>query len=116
MAPSKQNQRMRANGSRGAVFISSIQLRSCAVSGGVSAALTRPEGVAFWVLGAGVVVSAGSSGKRRRLVWYAAPGFVLLIHLVWRIVYYGVPLPNTYYAKMGGATAAAPARPAGCGC
>lgn len=71
----------------------------------VAAALTRPEGIAFWILGAGVVVSSGITGKLRRLGWYAAPGFLLLFHFAWRIAYYGVPLPNTYYAKTGGGVA-----------
>jgi arabinofuranosyltransferase len=71
----------------------------------VAAALTRPEGLAFWVLGALVVASERTDGKLRRLGSYAAPGLLLLLHLAWRIAYYGVPLPNTYYAKTGGGSA-----------
>jgi len=71
----------------------------------VAAALTRPEGIAFWVLGAAVVASSGSTGRLRRLCAYAAPGAALLVHFVWRLAYYGVPWPNTYYAKTGGGSA-----------
>ena len=72
----------------------------------VAAALTRPEGLAFWVLGAFVVVvSSANAGRLRRLGLYAAPGLLLLLQFVWRIAYYGVPLPNTYYAKTGGGSA-----------
>lgn len=59
-----------------------------------AAALTRPEGLAFWLAGALV--------RPRLLRVYAAPGLALTLHLGWRLFYYGAPLPNTYYAKTGG--------------
>lgn len=58
------------------------------------AALTRPEGLLFWLLAAVPLW--------RRLAVYAAPGLVLAGHFAWRLAYYGVPWPNTYYAKTGG--------------
>jgi arabinofuranosyltransferase len=71
----------------------------------VAAALTRPEGLAPWILGAVVVASGESTGRLQRLGRYAAPGVLLLVHFVWRFSYYGFPLPNTYYAKTGGGSA-----------
>jgi arabinofuranosyltransferase len=69
----------------------------------VLAALTRPEGLAFWVLG--LAVSAARAGSRRRVVRtagvYAIPGLALASFFAWRFGYYGFPFPNTYYAKTG---------------
>jgi hypothetical protein len=59
------------------------------------AALTRPEGIAYW--GAGLLFVAVTC--RRALAPYAAPGLLLVLHLAWRWLYYGDLLPNTYYAK-----------------
>lgn len=63
----------------------------------VVAALTRPEGIAFWLGGLGFRVCI----QRRRAWAYLAPGLVLLAHFVWRHHYYGDWLPNTYYARVG---------------
>lgn len=70
----------------------------------VSAALLRPEGIAFWGLGLAVVaVRAGATRERiRSSVAYALPGVVLAGFFAWRLAYYGQLLPNTYYAKTGG--------------
>ncbi len=68
-----------------------------------AAALTRPEGLAYW--GLGLVVTAASlqgAARIRGLLWYAMPGLVLVFHFVWRFLYYGSWLPNTYYVKTGG--------------
>lgn len=70
-----------------------------------AAALTRPEGLAFWSAGLVLVALDPHPRKARRLALYAAPGAILVIHLLWRLSYYGVPLPNTYYAKTGGGAA-----------
>jgi hypothetical protein len=65
------------------------------------AALTRPEGAALFAgLGIGRVLLAGR--LERRLA--AGIGlFVLFVggHLAFRLGYYGQPVPNTFYAKVG---------------
>jgi hypothetical protein len=61
----------------------------------VLAALTRPEGIAYW--GVGLAVVAVSC--RPALLHYAAPGLLWAAHLAWRWSYYGDLLPNTWYAK-----------------
>jgi arabinofuranosyltransferase len=59
------------------------------------AALTRPEGIAYW--GAGLIFVA--IALRGAIAAYCAPGLVLVAHLVWRWSYYGDLLPNTWYVK-----------------
>jgi len=66
-----------------------------------AAALTRPEGLAFWLLGLGLYVGRDSRAARRSAI-YAAPGLILAAHMLWRTLYYGSALPNTYFAKTGG--------------
>ena len=61
----------------------------------VLAALTRPEGIAYW--GMGLVLVAVSCP--RALLSYLAPGLLWAAHVAWRWSYYGDLLPNTYYAK-----------------
>jgi hypothetical protein len=61
----------------------------------VLAALTRPEGIAYWGIGLAVVAVS----CRPALLRYAAPGLLWLAHLAWRWSYYGDLLPNTWYAK-----------------
>jgi arabinofuranosyltransferase len=68
-----------------------------------AAALTRPEGVAFWLAGAGAATRRAA--PVRRLVLYALPGLAIAAHFAWRLAYYGLPWPNTYYAKTGGGAA-----------
>jgi arabinofuranosyltransferase len=67
----------------------------------VAASLTHPEGLVFWVVGLGLLL-LGCKEHRKRLLAYAAPGFVLVGHFLWRFAYYGYFFPNTYYAKTGG--------------
>ena len=70
-----------------------------------AAALTRPEGnlwfaVAWcWLLGG---ILRGRMRVRRLAVWTAL--YVALVggHFAWRYAYYGYPLPNTFYVKVGG--------------
>ena len=73
-----------------------------------AAALTRPEGLAFWLLGCAWCLR-GIPPRRRALGTLAAalllPALPLILHSVWRVAYYGEPLPNTYYAKTGGGAA-----------
>ncbi|MGD2041935.1 MAG: hypothetical protein PVH11_13990, partial [Anaerolineae bacterium] len=67
--------------------------------------LLRPEGALFGglaLLFCAVDGLRGRSGAWRRLALLAA-GFALPVagHLIWRWTYYGYPLPNTFYAKVG---------------
>ena len=67
--------------------------------------LTRPEGFLVYAICALLGLSetlrhglrAALTGEARRLL-----GFLLIVgpHLLWRLWYYGEPLPNTYYAKV----------------
>lgn len=72
------------------------------------AALTRPEGVMYFGLVWAYAAVAAAWGKRRpgwwrELAWFAL-GFGLPygIYFVWRYLYFGFLLPNTYYAKAAG--------------
>jgi tetratricopeptide (TPR) repeat protein len=64
------------------------------------AALTRPEAAAlfgvFWI-GSAILVRG-----RARVLGFMAIAFASLTlpHLAFRLYYYGLPLPNTYYAKV----------------
>ncbi|MCS6774611.1 MAG: hypothetical protein NZ693_10940 [Thermoflexales bacterium] len=69
-------------------------------------ALSRPEGVMFGLLASAVRgVRLWREGKRAqrhdwlRLALWLTP---VVVHLVWRLSYYGYPLPNTVYAKSMG--------------
>lgn len=64
--------------------------------------LARPEGLL--VAGLLLVDRLVASIRRRNLsvVWLGLPTLVVVgLHLGWRIWYYGYPLPNAYYAKVG---------------
>jgi len=63
------------------------------------AALTRPEAILF---GTGVGAALAATGGRRALARFA-PGFAgpLAALELFRLAYYGAPLPNTFYAKVG---------------
>ncbi|MDB4942339.1 MAG: hypothetical protein JWP97_1873 [Labilithrix sp.] len=67
-------------------------------------ATTRPEGGAAAVLAlvALVVVRRGARRRlalRSALTWFVLPQLLLV---GWRLARFGVPLPNTFYAKQGG--------------
>jgi hypothetical protein len=71
--------------------------------------LTRPEG---WLLGlvVGWITLRGAALGRRRPPGWVLPAVYLLMTValtVWRLVYFGAPLPNTFYAKTGGGGAQA---------
>jgi arabinofuranosyltransferase len=68
----------------------------------VAATLTRPEGalLAAVVLGSHLLRHAGAGGRAWRAPALYA-GFLLGL-CAWRLAYYGDPLPNTFYAKVGG--------------
>ncbi len=67
--------------------------------------LLRPEGALFAVLALFFCAVDGLRGREesRRRFWKLGVGFVLPVglHLAWRLAYYGYPLPNTFYAKVG---------------
>ena len=75
-----------------------------------AAYLTRPEGlaVAAMLLGLEPLLSGGSLRERLSPLIVPAALFtaVALVHIGWRLNFYGYPLPNTYYAKviLGSAT------------
>ena len=70
--------------------------------------LTRPDGIIVAMLGGGwILCSQGLQGVRQKQVWqalgrYMLPlGLIFLPYYLWRWNYYGYPLPNTFYAKVG---------------
>ena len=76
------------------------------------AALTRPDGLPLVCATAGVAV-ADMLQRRRQLqptLLGLLPLLLVLAHMLWRHSYYGEWLPNTYYAKVGGAWPEAGAR------
>jgi arabinofuranosyltransferase len=74
----------------------------------VLAALTRPEGVLLWgFLQVGLLLRAWLDGRampQLRLGLRESIPIVLCLALLtaWRLMTYGDPLPNTFYAKTGG--------------
>ncbi|HZP80793.1 MAG TPA: hypothetical protein VFB21_04070, partial [Chthonomonadaceae bacterium] len=63
-------------------------------------ALTRPEGLLFGVMALGLRVGSKRGRLNRREVrWLAALLVPVGAFLLWRHAYYGLWLPNTYYAK-----------------
>ncbi|MCB1153972.1 hypothetical protein KDL45_10010 [bacterium] len=75
-----------------------------------AAALTRPDGLLFLGLAGLARMGAWIATRERRrealgvfLQWGVSAAGPVLAHLAWRWSYYGYPLPNTYYAKVGGA-------------
>lgn len=73
------------------------------------AALTRPEGVLIFGLlsGARVLTARPSTriGWKNLLLGWAFFAAVVCAHEAFRLLYYGQPLPNTFYAKTGGGLA-----------
>jgi len=73
-------------------------------------ALARPEGALFFVLAVGFrawqLLSASQAQPARieSRDWLRLAGFIVLFvpHFLWRLSYYGYPLPNTVYAKSMG--------------
>jgi hypothetical protein len=73
--------------------------------------MTRPEGVLVaGVTGLHLLWSSWRAGgiAWRRILLFAA-GFLAIFgpYYLWRFTYYGYPLPNTFYAKVGGTGAQA---------
>lgn len=67
--------------------------------------LLRPEGAILCGLAIFFCIVDGLRGRAgawRRLVWLGLGfGLPVVAHLIWRLAYYGYPLPNTFYAKVG---------------
>ena len=65
-------------------------------------AMTRPEGIVYGVLLFVATRGTRSGEWRPALRWLACFLLPLLVFEVWRLAYFAWPLPNTYYAKLGG--------------
>jgi hypothetical protein len=68
--------------------------------------LTRPEGILVYLAALATVMWRNRTERRplfprTELLRLAGVLGVILPHLGFRLVYYGEPLPNTYYAKVG---------------
>lgn len=72
--------------------------------------MTRPEGIMYAAIGAGVALV--SSLSRRRVLpfvaWLAVFTVPFAAYNAWRYEYFAWPLPNTYYAKEAGEKAFQP--------
>jgi hypothetical protein len=70
---------------------------------GIAAAMAHPDhGIFYAALAAALAIS---KDRRRELVSFAVPFFVLFVpYFFWRWRYYGDLFPNTYYAKSAGQT------------
>lgn len=76
------------------------------LAGGL-AALTRPEGVAVYILLQAISLwRVGANGERwrRRVGGWLLFASLVGAHMCFRILYYNDLLPNTFYAKTGGTT------------
>ncbi len=68
-----------------------------------ASALTRPEGAMVLAFGLGVCVLAPGGGRIRRVAACALPGFaIILAATLWRLWYYGSPVPNTFFVRAKG--------------
>jgi hypothetical protein len=74
----------------------------------VASTLTRPEGFLFFlfIFSYKIILNKRESADkkyfygiiRREILYFLIP---IILHLVFRMLYYGYPLPNTFYAKTG---------------
>jgi hypothetical protein len=69
------------------------------------ATLTRPDGGVF-AIALGLLYVLEVARRRRSftslLLWVAPAAAIVAAHVAFRMVYYGYPVPNTFYAKVGG--------------
>ncbi|HEX9744227.1 MAG TPA: hypothetical protein VGB30_02265 [bacterium] len=67
-------------------------------------ALTRPEGVMFYVLALGIFIYSQSKVKSKRvssrIAFYIVAILPFFVYLVWRESTFGEFVPNTFYAKV----------------
>src|SRR5439155_26429998 len=66
------------------------------------AALTRPDGAIFALLGGAYVLVVARPRLWATLAFVAALAVVGAPYALWKLRYYGDLLPNTYYAKSAG--------------
>lgn len=78
----------------------------CAALGSLllgAAAMTRPEGAMVLAFAAASYALWPGKDRWRKLLAAAVPGGVTLVGVtLWRLYYYGSPIPNTAFAKAGG--------------
>lgn len=70
------------------------------------ASLTRPDGLLFFIITtAYVIVTEKKRGEKqlfwRLLMWMLVFSSIYLPYFIWSFSYYGYPVPNTFYAKVG---------------
>ena len=65
----------------------------------VAGALTRPDAMSFYAVGAVFVLLARRSRWKSLLAYLLPLVVIYLPYWLWRYDYYGYPFPNTYYAK-----------------
>jgi arabinofuranosyltransferase len=69
----------------------------------VFAMMTRPEAYALPACNLGFILAARRRDRAKHVVLFLLPLLAVFVpYFVWRYRYYGYPLPNTYYAKVGG--------------
>ncbi len=73
-----------------------------AVLASVLAVLTRPEGVLIGAVVLGFVLLRRDVARRQKTLLVVAYAACLAGLTAFRLRYFGVPLPNTFYAKVGG--------------
>ncbi|MFN0008413.1 MAG: hypothetical protein ACKVXR_10940 [Planctomycetota bacterium] len=70
------------------------------------AALTRPEGALLFAVTAGIELVRRRGRIGKVILWSLPFAAVFVPYFLWRWSYYGYPLPNTFYAKVGGGSEA----------
>jgi arabinofuranosyltransferase len=96
---------VRVIGLRGAVAVTTPRRREPLLFGlaGALLVLARPEGLLLFSILLLDLVRRSPTSRWRYVGWTAAIFAAILIpYLAWRFAYYGYPLPNTFYAKVGG--------------
>jgi hypothetical protein len=66
------------------------------------ATLARPDGLLYSACAGAYMLLDSDRDRRREALRFAATwGALLVPHFIFRLAYYGDPLPNTFYAKSG---------------